>query len=545
LAIATDRSIPNEFDVHPISLRFRDVPLEQRYLAEDAEASRGRVRLVWTIATLLWMACVVLDLQFHPHDPAALARVETIRLGIGAPAVAGVVAFSFVRPKLFERGWQLAAFVGGIVTMLSLIALGLVPVSAPFADRCLYTVLTGFIIMNIVFHTTLMLRFRWASTATWIGTGAFLVSFASFPTSYVLDAVFWLVLSNVVGMITSYNLEAYRRKVLHQRCLLDAERAKTERLLKREISHQVAARSRQLGEELAKRDGPADGVILAPGDRFDARYRVTQSLGAGGMGAVYEVERLTDEQRFALKIITGRVSGANAARFAREAEIGARLHHPNLVSIVDVGVSPAGSPFLVMELVQGGSLEDQRARFGDQLWATPILRQIALGLAELHANAVVHRDLKPANVLLVDAEHGPLAKICDFGISRFGAIDESADVDTEGATVNVGADNARPRDLTRTGAFLGTPLYMPPEAYFEPARGPSADLFSFGILAYEALSGRSPFSVSPVLLLHSKKPIPEPVPLDGVRKEIAELVLACLAIDPTKRPRAKDVAQAL
>jgi len=309
-----------------------------------------------------------------------------------------------------------------------------------------------------------------------------------------------------------------------------------------ELRRQVAERSRELTEALARSEGSVAPAALDVGDVFDGRYRVTRALGRGGMGAVYEVERSRDAKRLALKVVTGAMSAKHAARFAREAEIGARLQHENLVSIVDVGIAAGVTPFLVMELVQGSSLEDKRARFGDAAWARPIVRQVAAGLAELHANRVVHRDLKPGNVLLVEngGSSPPLAKISDFGISRFGALDDSGD-----ATAHPGAAHASPRDLTETGALMGTPVYMPPEAWFGPARHPSADVFSLGVLAYEALTGRSPFAVPPVLLVRARQPIPAPAPLDGVDATVASLVLTCLRVEPAERPRAKEIAEAL
>src|SRR5205085_1673252 len=139
------------------------------------------------------------------------------------------------------------------------------------------------------------------------------------------------------------------------------------------------------------------------GEVFDGRYRILSALGRGGMGVVYEVERVPDGRRLALKVVRHELTGRAAARFAREAEIGARVHHANLVSIVDVGIAAGSTPFLVMELLRGGSMEEQRARFGDVAWALPFVGQIASGLAALHAHQIVHRDLKPANVLLVAA----------------------------------------------------------------------------------------------------------------------------------------------
>lgn len=324
---------------------------------------------------------------------------------------------------------------------------------------------------------------------------------------------------------------------------LAVERAKTERLLKQEVKHQVAERSRELGSALSLADGPVGAAPLNPGERFGARYKVVRALGAGGMGAVYEVERVTDGQHLALKVVPREVTGAAAARFAREAEIGARVHHDNLVSIVDVGVSPQGAVFLAMELVEGGSLEDRRDRFGQVAWAVPILRQIAAGIAALHEAGVVHRDLKPGNVLLSGRDGAPTAKISDFGISRFGAIDDS--VSPNAATIDVAAEAAGA--LTGTNALLGTPLYMAPEA----ARGARevdapADVFAFGIIGYELLTGRAPFAMPPVLLALAGQRIVAPSAIEGdASPSVRSVVLRCLEVDPKSRPRIPEILAAL
>jgi hypothetical protein len=307
--------------------------------------------------------------------------------------------------------------------------------------------------------------------------------------------------------------------------LLQAEREKSERLLRQEVFHQVAERSRELGRLLAQGDGEAALMGLAAGARFDARYAIVRPLGAGGMGAVYEVVRTTDGEAFALKVITGRVSRADAIRFAREAEIGARIRHPNLVSIVDVGIAESGAPFLVMELSSGGSLEECRGRFGDVPWALLLLRQIATGLAALHDAGIIHRDLKPANVLLSAGVASPHARISDFGISRFD-----------------GAADARARTAaaaTATGSILGTPLYMAPElGRGGPDVGSAADIYAFGIVAYEMLTGRPPFAVPPVLLAMTGQPVPPPPAIDHAA---GELVLACLRDAPRERPTIQEV----
>jgi hypothetical protein len=398
----------------------------------------------------------------------------------------------------------------------------------------------------VLLHPRALLATGFSSMVVIVGLLAFLRQ----PWSYVALAALVVIGATAAGSVVVKEAVAFMRRSWEtaEARVVDVEARRREvDALNDELRRQVAERSRELTEALARSEGSVTPAALEVGDTFDGRYRVTRALGRGGMGAVYEVERTRDGKKLALKVVTGAMSAKHAARFAREAEIGARLQHENLVSIVDVGIAAGATPFLVMELVQGGSLEDRRARFGDAAWARPIVRQIAAGLAGLHGNRIVHRDLKPGNVLLVDnGDAGaPLAKISDFGISRFGALDDGSEVDVEGATMTPGAANARPRDLTETGGLMGTPVYMPPEAWFGPAKHPSADVFSLGVLAYEALTGRSPFAVPPVLLVRSRQPIPTPAPLDGVDGRVASLVLACLRVEPLDRPRAREVAEAL
>ncbi|MCZ7680852.1 MAG: serine/threonine protein kinase [Sandaracinaceae bacterium] len=251
---------------------------------------------------------------------------------------------------------------------------------------------------------------------------------------------------------------------------------------------------------------------------------------------------MTDEQRLALKIVTGEVSAAQAARFAREAEIGARVHHRHVLPIVDVGIAD-GVPFLAMELAEHGSLEEQRARFGDATWALPLLAQIAEGLAALHALGVVHRDLKPANVLFTTAEDGAtVAKISDFGISTFGAF-VAAEVDPTAPTMST-PDVVR-RGITATGALLGTPYYMAPEAiHGAQALTAAADAFAFGILACEMLTGRTPFPAPPFFLALTGEPIATPtVAFDpAIAPAVREAITACLAIEPAGRPALRSLA---
>src|SRR5205085_1585054 len=142
---------------------------------------------------------------------------------------------------------------------------------------------------------------------------------------------------------------------------IDALEAKNREIevLNTELRRQVGTRSEQLADSLAKL-GPVRTRpdSLKTGDIVDERYRVMRAIAAGGMGAVFEVERSSDNKRLALKVLSDSASGSALARFAREAQMVSQIDHPNVISIVDVGVSSAGQLFLVMELVSGVTLED-------------------------------------------------------------------------------------------------------------------------------------------------------------------------------------------
>ena len=297
-----------------------------------------------------------------------------------------------------------------------------------------------------------------------------------------------------------------------------------------ELRRQVAERSRELADALAQlSQKPTTGLEV---DRtIDGRYRVIKKLGAGGMGAVYEVERLSDGERLALKTLRGRSDSDAMARFAREAQIAAQIDHPHLVPALDVGIAD-GQLFLVMPLITGGSLEHARADFGNAAWAKPLLRQVAKGLAALHERDIVHRDLKPANILIASGQ----AQIADFGLAALRAEQRAETMLSDDAM----AKTASP-PLTRAGDLFGTPDYMAPElASGTREAKPSSDIFSFGIIAYEMLTGQTPFPEPPLIArLHGRAiVIPSNRPVDP-------LVMRCLSTDPAKRPTANELANSL
>ena len=203
--------------------------------------------------------------------------------------------------------------------------------------------------------------------------------------------------------------------------LLQAKHREVE-LLNDELRRQIAARSRELAEKLARMDDEdlAPPPALGAGALVEGRYRVIKELGSGGMGTVYEVERISDGKHFALKALAGGGGSEARARFAREAQIVANVNHPNVISIVDVDVAKSGFIFLVMELVASGTtLHDVRRRERDIPWTLGVLAQVAAGIDAVHEAGIIHRDLKPGNILFSRGLDGrrPLVKITDFGIS--------------------------------------------------------------------------------------------------------------------------------
>jgi serine/threonine protein kinase len=244
------------------------------------------------------------------------------------------------------------------------------------------------------------------------------------------------------------------------------------------------------------------------------RYRLHELLGRSGMSEVWRAEDLELGRDVAIKLLAPE---ADTARFEREARAVASLAHPNVMQLYDYGESD-GRPYMVLEYVPGGTLED-RLRDGGPLpddETYEIAVGIASGLAHAHARGVVHRDLKPANVLF-DEEGRP--KIADFGIARLAA--------GEGT-------------LTEAGTLLGTAAYISPEqASGEPA-GAASDVYSFGVMLYRMLAGRLPFASNDpmeLVLMHRDTP---PPPLTQFRTDapprLESTAMLALSKDPSERP---------
>jgi serine/threonine protein kinase len=324
--------------------------------------------------------------------------------------------------------------------------------------------------------------------------------------------------------------------------------------LNEELRRQIGRRSEDILDALTA-SSAVPQADLAPGHVVEARYRILGTLGKGGMGTVYQVERLSDHKHLALKL-SREVRGMALARLAREAQIAARVHHPNVVSIVDADVAQGGHAYLVMEFVEGRTLaecEEQRP----YAWCLEVLSQVLEGVQALHAQGVIHRDLKPNNILLSDAEGAhPRVKITDFGISRWfdseptpladDVASETQRVHAETpATVQARAPSARPGkslpSLTQTGAITGTPLYVAPELANKAASfSPAVDVFSFGVVAYRLLTGKPPHVEAPLHARLAGREIAPVLPAIWVSRHVSEplshMLDACLSAEPAERP---------
>jgi len=285
--------------------------------------------------------------------------------------------------------------------------------------------------------------------------------------------------------------------------------------------------------DLADTGGKVAPPALGPGDRV-ARYVVHAELGRGGMGVVYEARDEDLGRRVAIKVLRGdHASRADRRkRFLREAKAAARVVHPNVAQILEMGECEAG-PFLVFEHVPGRTLRAE-LRGGAMAFAE-VLRvggEVASALAKAHEAGVVHRDLKPENVIL--GESGA-AKVLDFGLAKWAPGEE-----TESVVSDV---------VTEEGHVLGSPGYMSPEQALGRRTGPATDVFALGVVLYEMCAGERPFrgaTAMEAIVATSRDAVPDPRSrAPAVPRAFARLVMACLAKAPEARPSANEVAVAL
>ena len=276
------------------------------------------------------------------------------------------------------------------------------------------------------------------------------------------------------------------------------------------------------------------------------RYEIGEPLGAGGMGVIYRAHDLQLDRDVALKFLSGDSEHDEKARLRllREARTVAALSHPNIGVVHEVG-EDKGRLFMVMELVPGESL--QRRLGGHGLPPTTVTDwgiQIADALQHAHSRGVVHRDLKSANVMVTPEGR---MKVLDFGIARLVADATSVTSDTADMTAPASTRSGPGPTLTLEGTVLGTPQYLPPEVLQGRSADSRSDLWSLGVLLYEMVSGKLPFTGGSIgdLALAIVNRDPDPLPAT-VPAGLRSVILRCLAKEPSARyQNASEVRAAL
>lgn len=254
---------------------------------------------------------------------------------------------------------------------------------------------------------------------------------------------------------------------------------------------------------------------LAPGAIIDGKYTIISLLGRGAQSSVYKALHMALGEDVAIKFIRGKSPG-DTRRLYREARILQQIHHDNVVRVYNCGVSD-GVPFVVMALLKGRTLEAELSSIGrlERERSVEIFRQIGAGLQCAHAANILHRDVKPANVMLLEDD---TVVLVDFGIAK---------------QESVSPDQA----LTETNVLRGTPLYMSPERCSNKGEDARSDIYSFGCLMFECLTGQPPFTGETafmVLSMHLTAPLVVPPDLKRDQK-FSHLIEKCMAKAPEDR----------
>jgi serine/threonine-protein kinase len=282
------------------------------------------------------------------------------------------------------------------------------------------------------------------------------------------------------------------------------------------------------------------------GRTLEGRYTITARLGSGSMGTVYRAKQHAMGREVAIKILRGdrAIDDSAKARFMREARANSLLASPNTVTVFDFGQSESGEFYLAMELLEGESLGQRLTRIGrlPVPVAVDAARQALRSLAEAHAKGIIHRDLKPDNLFFARvvtsslpegraSHHDEIVKVLDFGIAKM---------------IRDG-DEAMGVVETQAGTVFGTPRYMSPEQAQGKPLDPRTDLYSLGVIVYQMLTGRPPFTDNDAVVVMARhiKSIPKrpnEVCADAnIPRELEDVVMRALSKDPNDRQASADI----
>lgn len=262
------------------------------------------------------------------------------------------------------------------------------------------------------------------------------------------------------------------------------------------------------------------------GKKIQDKYEVMEVRSRGGMGVIYKGRHLLLERPVAIKCITEVLTYDTSIwkRFEQEAKSASLLNHPNIITVHDFGVTEDGDLYLVMEYLEGASLNEfieLNGQLSEKLCAK-IFAQVCDALHHAHSVGILHRDLKPSNIFISSTSRGPSVKVLDFGLAKV-------------------MHASTKEKITRTGECLGTPDYMSPEQSRGMTMDQRSDIYATGICMFEALTGKLPFAADDLMQVLSRQMSDKPpsfkevAPERKIHKDIEQIVMKCLEKDPQKR----------
>jgi DNA-binding response OmpR family regulator len=314
--------------------------------------------------------------------------------------------------------------------------------------------------------------------------------------------------------------------------------------LRKELERQNAELEKKNAELIRKQDEliktyqQADSIFAAlsnflPGTIFDEKYSLECKIGEGGFGTIYRATHIDLNRVVAIKIfrpIAGRFTKEEMDQFRQEGMTTSKLTHPNIVTVFDFSVSKIGVPYMVMELLEGHSLQEEIYAKGvlSPARCAEILIPICEVLGQAHASGIIHRDIKPNNIFLHQGQDGEVVKLLDFGIAK------------------LLSDSPNNQHFTHDCIF-GTPAFIAPERWSNEPYSGKADVYSLGITLYAMLCGMLPFNPAgdtfpAIVTMHlNHEPAPLKVINPEIPSEIEAVVLKALLKDPQKRPTAREL----